>query len=235
MYTYERKVTYSDLSWNGHVDEAQIVRYFQDCSTMQSDALGMGIDFLQQHSHVWMLTSWQILFYRKPELGENIQTATWAYGFDAMYGYRNFTLKDCNSELLAAANSVWVLINTKTGRPERLTSEFVEGYGCEEKFPMDYAPRHIKLPKMWENMQSFEVTKADLDTNCHVNNARYIAMALEYVKDTDHMIQIRAEYKKAAVYKDKIYPRIHRDDDRLTVALCDQEGHIFVVVECLFV
>ena len=96
---------------------------------MQSEALGMGIDYLEQHSHIWMLTGWQIRFNRRPGLSEEIVTGTWAYDFDAMYGYRNFILKGAGDETLAVANSIWVLINTHTGRPEKLTMEAVEGYG----------------------------------------------------------------------------------------------------------
>ena len=232
MYTYERKVTYSDIAADGMADAAQIVRYFQDCSTMQSESLGMGIDFLEQHSHVWMLTAWQILFRRRPKLSELVKTGTWAYGFDAMYGYRNFILKDARDETLAAANSIWVLVNTRTGRPEKLTQEYVSGYGCEEKYPMDYAPRRIRLPKEWKELAPFAVTKADLDTNHHVNNARYIAMAMEYVDEDLHVSQMRVEYKKSAVYKDMIYPRLHRENELLTVALCDSDGQVFVAVEC---
>lgn len=232
MYTYERRVTYSEIALDGMADEAQLVRYFQDCSTMQSESLGMGIDFLEQHSHVWMLTAWQIIFSRRPGLGELIKTGTWAYGFDAMYGYRNFILKDQKDELLAVANSIWVLINTQTGRPEKLTGEYVDGYGSEEKYPMDYAPRRIRLPKEWEELEPFLVTRADLDTNCHVNNARYISMALEYIPENTHISQMRVEYKKAAVYKDYIYPKINKDEDKITVALCDNSGQVYVAVEC---
>lgn len=232
MYTYERKVTYSEVALDGMADEAQIVRYFQDCSTMQSESLGMGIDFLARHSHVWMLTAWQIIFKRRPRLGEIITTGTWAYGFDAMYGYRNFILKDSKDELLAVANSIWVLINLQTGRPEKLTGEYVDGYGSEEKFPMEYAPRRIRLPKEWEELEPFVVARADLDTNRHVNNARYISMALEYMPESARISQMRVEYKKAAVEKDRIYPRIHRGEDQILVALCDSDGQVFVAVEC---
>ena len=66
VYTYERKVTYSEVACDGLADEAQIVRYFQDCSTIQPESLGMGIDYLEQHSHVWMPTAWQIRLMRRP-------------------------------------------------------------------------------------------------------------------------------------------------------------------------
>ncbi|MBB5265634.1 acyl-ACP thioesterase [Catenibacillus scindens] len=231
MFTYERKVTYSEVASDAMADVAQIVRYFQDCSTMQSESLGMGIDFLAQHSHVWMLTAWQIQVMRRPRYFEEIVTGTWAYGFDSIYGYRNFLLKSSRGEILAVANSIWILANTKTGKPERLTGEMVQGYGSEEKYPMVYAPRRIALPKTWEDLEPFEVRRSDLDTNNHVNNARYIDMALEYADPGVNIYQLRVEYKKAARYKDKIWPRIHRENNKLTVALCDKDQKVYVAVE----
>lgn len=237
MYTYERKVTYSEVAWDGCADAAQIVRYFQDCSTLQSDALGVGIDFLEQHQHVWMLTAWQIDFRRRPKLGETVVTGTWAYGFDAMYGYRNFILKGTggadgdDDEIYAVANSIWVLIDMKTGRPSKLTAEYVDGYGTEEKYPMDYEPRRIRLPKEMESKTEFYVNRSDLDTNRHVNNARYISMALEYLEDGENIRQLRVEYKRSAVYGDCICPQVHREPGKVTVALCSSDGQVYVIVE----
>lgn len=231
MFTYKRKVTYSEVASDAMADAAQIVRYFQDCSTMQSESLGIGIDFLAQHSHVWMLTAWQIQIMRRPRYFEEIVTGTWAYDFDSIYGYRNFILKSCQGETLAVANSIWILANTKTGKPERLTKEAVRGYDSEERYPMEYAPRRITLPKTWEDYEPFEVRRCDLDTNNHVNNARYIDMALEYTDPGTNIRQLRVEYKKAARYKDKIWPRVHREGDTMTVALCDSARKVYVAVE----
>lgn len=231
MYTYNRKVTYSEIGADGQTDGCQIARYFQDCSTFQSEDLGVGLEYLFEHGKAWLLSAWQIVIERGAHFQEELVTATWPYDFDAMYGYRNYVLKDKNGEALAYANSRWVLVDINKAKPLRLTEEDKEGYVCEERYPMEYAPRKIRLPKEWEEKDSFFVTKADLDTNHHVNNARYIGMALEYVPEGCFVHQIRVEYKKAAVYKDMVCPKVHKDGDLMVVALCDSEGHAYAVVE----
>jgi len=69
-----------------------------------------------------------------------------------------------------------------------------------------------------------------LDTNNHVNNGKYITMALEYLPEAFETYELRAEYKKSAVYGDMIYPQVKLDGDTFYVALCDEEGNIYAGV-----
>ena len=43
--------------------------------------------------------------------------------------------------------------------------------------------------------------------------------------------QMRAEYKKSAVYKDVIMPRVSREEDRIVAALCGADQETYAVVE----
>lgn len=44
-------------------------------------------------------------------------------------------------------------------------------FRIEEKFPMEYADRKIRMPEETEERESFQVAKHHLDINHHVNNA----------------------------------------------------------------
>ena len=57
------------------------------------------------------------------------------------------------------------------------------------------------------------VAKHHIDTNHHVNNAQYVEIARELLPEDFQIGQLRAEYKKAAVLGDRIYPRISFTDD----------------------
>ena len=57
----------------------------------------------------------------------------------AFYGYRNFTLEDTGGSTLAYANSVWVLVDTRTGRPVKVPQEFADTYGLEPQLEMECA------------------------------------------------------------------------------------------------
>ena len=67
MYTHDRRVTYSEISMKGFADIAQIAEYFQDCSVFQSEVLGMGLTYMNEHHLAWLLASDQGLLYVHPE------------------------------------------------------------------------------------------------------------------------------------------------------------------------
>ena len=94
MYQFESRVRYSETDEQGQLSLTGILNYFQDCSTFQSEDLGMGIQYLKDQDRAWWLTSWQIVIDRYPALGEKIRVSTWPYDFKGIYGYRNFAISD---------------------------------------------------------------------------------------------------------------------------------------------
>ena len=143
MYTHDRRVTYSEISMKGFADIAQIAEYFQDCSVFQSEVLGMGLTYMNEHHLAWLLASWQIDVDTYPEMGCKVSVSTWPYKFDAAFGYRNFMLQDENGRRLAVANSQWILVDMENGHVVRIAPEIAAHYPMEEKADMSYAPRKI--------------------------------------------------------------------------------------------
>ena len=43
MYTFDSRVRYSETDVNGTLSVTAAVNYFQDCSTFQSEDLGVGV------------------------------------------------------------------------------------------------------------------------------------------------------------------------------------------------
>ena len=81
-------------------------------------------------------------------------------------------------------NSNWVLMDTEKQRPVPVPAALGENYGLEEKYPMEYAPRKIQIPKGGEKKEPLTITRAYLDSNQHVNNARYVQIAEEYIPES---------------------------------------------------
>lgn len=231
MYTFESRVRFSEVDHTERMTLPSLVNYFQDCSTFQSEDIGLGIDNLKKRGKSWILSSWQIIVNRYPKIGERIQTATWATGFDGFYGTRNFQMKDADGKVTAYANSIWIFMDGIKGRPARPEAEDVEAYGMEEAIEMEYAPRKITLPEELEEKEPFPVRRYQIDTNEHVNNCQYIQMAVEVMPECERAGQIRAEYKKSAVLGDMIYPKTAVEEGRKVVELCKADGKPFAVVE----
>lgn len=230
-YTIEGRVRFSEVDHTRKMTLPAIINYFQDCSTFQSESLGYGLSYLDEKKKAWVLSYWQIDIHRYPELGEQIKVSTWATGFKGICGDRNFCMKDENGEMVACANSLWVYMDMEKGRPSKPDMEEVEAYGMSEPLPMEEMSRKITLLDDMKQMPSFPVRKYHIDTNEHVNNCQYVQMAKEVLDGEKPIVQMRAEYKKSAVYKDIIYPKVGTLDDKTVVTLDDAEGKPYAVVE----
>lgn len=231
MYSFNSRIRYSEVGGDKLLSLNGIINYFQDCSTFQSEELNVGVGVLEEQHRIWVLSSWQIVVERNPALCEEVRISTWPYYFQGFCGYRNFTMKDSKGELLAYANSLWSFLDTDTGRPVRVPEEIEKVYVLEEKLDMNYASRKVPMPKEGETKKPFAVQQHHLDTNHHVNNGQYIQMAREYVPEQFPIRQMRAEYKRSAVLGDMIYPVVEEEEGRYCVALCDDLGRPYAVVE----
>lgn len=233
MYTFESRVRYSETDCEGKLTMASLINYFQDCSTFQSEDLGLGLEYLKQKHLVWVLSSWQIVVDRYPKMGERVTIGTLPYEIKGFLGYRNFFMKEESGAYIARANSLWSLLNTETGRPAAVLEEMLKGYQLSEKLDMDYAPRRIAIPGEGIVKEALVVKKHHLDTNHHVNNQQFIDMAMDYLPDDFRVGQVRAEYKKQAFLNDVLTPRVTETDRSVVIVLADGEGKPYVTAEFL--
>ena len=213
MYTFQTRVRYSELDVEEKLGIAAIVDYFQDCSTFQSEALGVGLSYLKERGLVWVMSCWQIMIDRYPGLGDQITVGTFPYAFKGFLGYRNFFLEDAEGKKIVRANSIWTLMDLEAGRPARATDAMLEAYRMEPKLDMEYEPRKVRLSGEGEEQSGFYVGKQHLDGNRHVNNAEYIRMAQAYLPEGFEIGRMRAEYRKSALLHDRIVPVVYGQPD----------------------
>ena len=230
MYSFSTRVRYSEVDSTLKLSYSAIINYFQDCSIFHSEDLGIGIDFLKKEQRVWLMNSWQIEIHRFPRYGEVLQVNTWPYDFKSMFGYRNFTLTDEAGTLLVVANSIWVFADTATGRPVKPDPEYALRYPLAPPYPMETVSRKVDIPAIYTTATPIPVTVSHLDSNNHVNNGQYVAMAAALLPDNDYR-KLRVEYKKSAQLGDIIYPRISQTEDLCTVVLAAEDGTPYAIAE----
>lgn len=230
-YQFKGRIRYSEVDEQRRLTLPGIVDYFQDCSTFQSEKLGVGLDEMQKRKKAWILAYWQIEINRFPVLGEDVITETWPYAFGGFMGERNFRMKDEKGRTLACANSIWVFMDTERGRIAKIDQDILNAYVMEEALPMENAGRKVVVPQESEEREAFVVMKCHLDTNHHVNNGQYILMAEEYLPESFEVHRVRAEYRKSAVLHDTIIPVVAGSDGKCTVVLCDTEHSPYAIVE----
>lgn len=231
MYCLESRIRYSEVDESGILKVGSVVNYLQDCSTFQSEDLGVGVDFLREHQAAWILNAWQIELLELPRLGDSVITGTWAYDFKGIYGYRNFLMKKIDGTELVKANSIWVYFDLAKGKPIKAEKEDVKGYQILERLDMEYLPRKVVVSEGGSVQEPIVVHQHCIDTNHHVNNGQYIQLALDYLPANLRWKRLRVEYRKAAVLGDLLIPRVVLNETDYFVVMEDKEGKPYVNME----
>ena len=251
MYEIKERVRYSEVRENGKMGLLGIVNLLQDCSTFHSHDVGMSIERVLELKRAWLLSAWDIQVFSFPALYEEITVGTSPHLFRGIFAYRNFWIRNKEGEYLVKADSEWFCIDTEKGRPQKITEELVAPFG-EPKDELHLPPlqRKICFPEEWIEGEDFLLPREYLDTNHHMNNARYIALSEEMLyqisgksalsfSDCDRdkengknlSFGIRAEYLKAYTYGDRIFPRIAIESNRKCVAFYNQNKELCCHVE----
>lgn len=231
MYKMDARVRYSECGIDNKLRIPAIINYFQDCTTENSEQIGVGHDYLVERNRAWILNSWQVEIMRRPKVGEQIEVGTWATGFKGVFGPRDFCMKTSKGEELARAHSLWVYIDTKNGRPVKPTEEEIAVYEVGEPILMEEVSRKIKMPEGAIKVDTFPVHKYHIDTNAHVNNSKYIELACEALPEEFEVQRLRVEYRKAAVLGDRIVLKRVIEEERIVAELCDEEDNTYAIVE----
>ena len=232
MYSFESRIRYSETGSDGKLTLLSLLNYFQDCAIFHSEDLNVGVEYLEKIHGVWVMNSWQIDIDRCPKLGEQVRIQTHPYDFKLCLGSRNFGMVDKDGAMTAVANTLWTFLNTDTGRPMKPTSEMIDSYGIEPPYEMEYLDRKISFVGVGESLDPVEVKNHHLDTNQHVNNAQYVAVACDYLPEDFIIRRMRATYHKSAVLGDLLYPVVYREkEETVGVALCDAQGSPYANIE----
>ena len=231
MYIMEGRIRYSECGIDKKAMLTAMINYFQDCTSENSERLGVGVAYLKEKKRAWILNTWQVEISRYPEVGERIQVSTWATGFKGVFGPRDFCMKTVDGEVLACAHTLWVYVDTETGRPVKPDAEEIQVYGMEPPLQMEEVSRKIARPTEAVRVDTFRARKYHIDTNNHVNNSKYIELACEALPEGFQVEKLRVEYKKAARLGDCMILKCAIEEGRIVTELCDEGDVPYAIVE----
>ena len=157
--------------------------------------------------------------------------ATYPYKLKGPFGYRCFSLKGKEGELLARADSLWVFMDMEKGIMVRTPKEVADAFKLDQRMDMEKRNHKVKMPEDLEEQPPFRVRKSDIDTNGHVNNAVYVKLSQEFIPDGMVARSLRAEYKNSAMFGERIVPFVKQEDGVLYVELCSEDGKAFTAME----
>lgn len=236
MYELRQRVRYSELDEQGQCSLLAMMNYLQDCSTFHSEDVGLGMELMAQRRRAWLLSAWTIELERLPKLGEELTVGTSPHAFKGLIARRNYWVR-AGEEYLLRADSQWFCVNLDTMHPQRIETDLVEAYGVfEDYLGLKDEGRKIVTGEMLAPLRPVEVLPHHIDTNHHMNNAQYVAIAAQRLLEYDASLtpwpgRIRAEYRRAAVLGDKMLVQLCRNDAGYVIHYTNEDGETFANVE----
>lgn len=188
-------------------------------------------EYMGQANRIWVLNSWLVYFDKPCSFRDTLTMKTWSSGFKRMFAQREFNIDNAAGETCIRARTQWFLVDSRTMTPARITPADIGFYETSPAQDIDDPGRKIAIPADLTEEEHFPVKKYMLDPYHHVNNAWYVKLASEYLPEDFTVRRLRAEYKTAAHMGDVFVPRVHREENCVTVVLGSAEGATCAVVE----
>ncbi|MCQ4637911.1 thioesterase [Anaerovorax odorimutans] len=235
MFQIQRTVGSSHLDTNGTLRLSAAVDFMQDCCCFQLDSEKQLTEYFQKHHITMFLISRQIDLLKPAFYGDRLSIRTSIYQLRSSYGYRNTLIYSQSGELLIASYAGGAFVSLDKGGSTVMPRDILATVPLDAKFPdMEYLPRKVAVPKesAERTFEQTPVLRHYIDHNHHVNNARYIDIAQEYLPEDFTVKTCRIEYKTAAKYGDQIIPVRYRMAPRIwLISLQGTEGQVFSNVE----
>lgn len=212
LFQKEFEVYYYEVNTKQELTLAAFLNYLEETAIAHSESVGYGVNRLIQMGFGWVLVHWQIEFKKFPQRGEKVVIQTWPSAFNRFYGKREFLVHDSEGKIIAKVSSLWIFMDLKKRRPVRIPKEVVEAYEFNsEKVLAEPFPELVFTETTQGEQCEFLVRRGDIDTNSHVNNAKYIEWLLETlpqkIYDSYRILSLEVIYKKESTYGQRILAR----------------------------
>lgn len=226
-YVFQTRVSYTDIDQSRNLSLVGAMRMMQEAAIIHSDLSGYSVMDVERTGVVWMLIQWRVKLYDKVRWNTPVEVVTWPQTMERLTSNRCFQIRRSTGEVVAAAESSWVLVSAETGKVMRIPPEVVEAYVLIPDGVFDDDCE--KLPqKTGEKIRSFHVLRRDLDTNHHVNNLAYLDYAQETLPDgmeLSDFSEVIVRYHKQLLHGDEVHCYLEQSGSDYVVQLCGEDPH----------
>ena len=217
------KINIFDVDSEHKCKFSTLADYLWDIVISQSDYLGETEEGFVQNQCIWVLLKYDITIYEYPKFKDTITVDTKVLGTKKFYGYRQNTIKNSEGKIIGEVISTAILIDFKKRRPMKISPEQSEIYGIKGELnevpPLDDI-REIENEKF---IKDYPIRYSDIDSNGHVNNVKYIEMAMDtlprYILNEYRLFNIKVLFKKETTDGDTLHISseiINETDDEIT-------------------
>ncbi|MFR9071489.1 MAG: acyl-[acyl-carrier-protein] thioesterase [Paraclostridium sp.] len=223
IFKKEYKINIFDVDSEHKCKFSSLVDFLWDVVISQSDYLGETKEGFVQNQCIWVLLKYDITIYEYPKFRDTITVDTKVLGSKKFYGYRQNTIRNSEGKVIGEAFSTDILIDFEKRRPMRISSTQSEIYGLNGE--LAEVPTLDDLPKIQKEdyTKDYPVRYSDIDSNGHVNNVKYMEMAMDtlprFILNEYKLFNIKVLFKKETTDGDTLYISsevINNDNNNIT-------------------
>ena len=181
LYEKEYEVHYYEVDANLKCNLLSIMNYFSDISNKQSEALGVGIDYLNSNNLTWVFYKYDIQVKRYPKYEEKIKVTTRGKDFKKFYASREFKIFDQDDNEIVSGEGIFLLIDTVKRRAVRIPDEQYIAYDVDKEKDNNIVIKKIDKLTEEHGYNNYKVRYSDIDSNKHVNNVKYVDWAIDSI------------------------------------------------------
>lgn len=208
-YTKDYEINYYNVDAKLNCSITSIVNLLADIGTVQSEKLGVGMDYCKEHDKTWVFYQYDIKINKYPKCYDKLTVETDPSGFKKFYASREYKVYNKETtELMVSGEAIFFYIDLSKRRAVRIPEEQYAIYGIDESNNKDFEVERLEKLKEAKYSKDFSVRYSDIDSNRHVNNTKYIEWAME-VMPIDIVIKynlnrIRVTFEKECTYGEDI-------------------------------
>ncbi len=185
VFTKKYTITFEDVTDKLELKNISLMKYLVDAAGMHSETVGYGLSTIDKTHIGFLLVGWKVKILENPHLLDEIEIRTWAENLSHSLSVRNFEvyIKD---KLVALASTKWIMVNPKDHSVAIVTEEIENAYGPVNKKVFDEPIPKLRIPEKVDKTKEYTIERRDIDSNKHVNNLKYLEIALELLSDDDY-------------------------------------------------
>jgi acyl-CoA thioester hydrolase len=123
IYQFDINVTEKDVDRNGHVNNVVYIQWMQDAAIAHARESGCTQASVAAGA-TWVVRTHQIEYLAPAFAGDKLIVLTWPSNFQRVRSLRKYKfIRAKDGALIARAETDWVFVNAKTGRPQSIPDE----------------------------------------------------------------------------------------------------------------
>lgn len=243
IFKKEYKINIFNIDSEHKCKFSSLVDFLWDIVISQSDYLGETKEGFVHNQCIWVLLKYDITIYEYPKFRDTITVDTKVLGTKKFYGYRQYTIKNSEGKVIGEVFSTAILIDIEKRHPIKISSDQSEIYGLNGE--LDKVPHLDDIPKVQKEdyIKDYHVRYSDIDSNGHVNNVRYMEMAIDTlprsILNEYKLFNIKVLFKKETTDGDTLHISsevIDNEDNDITTihSITSDDGHLLTKLQFIW-